>query len=370
MRGFLFFALAASVSPSLGGEPIYPAADWTVSTPGKAGLKPEGIAALDSYVFDPSARYQTDALLVVAGGAIVYERYARGYTAKMRHYGWSMAKSVSMALFGIAEATGKIRREDPVSKWVPEVTGTIWDGIRLEHLLTMSTGVEWNEGYESSPFQSHIVSGLYRRRAFQDFGLTRAGMRKVLAKPGERFNYSSGDTNLLMRAMKKALRDDYKNFPWDALFTPIGMSSAVMERDASGTLIGSSYLAATARDFARFGYLFLREGKWMGKQIIPADWVKLAGTPSPAFHSLRLDHRPSDQPYGTSWWLNRAIPTAQIGKPYPEFPDRTILALGHDGQAIIVVPEWDLVVVRLGNDRAKGRIDVARIGTLLKAARK
>jgi CubicO group peptidase (beta-lactamase class C family) len=234
----------------------------------------------------------------------------------------------------------------------------------------MSSGIEWKEGYEGSPFDSHVVTALYRTKSAKDFGLYRAKITKKIAPPGERFNYSSGDTNLLMRSMKKALGTSYEDYPWDRLFTPIGMTSAVMERDPSRTFIGSSYFLATARDFARFGYLFLREGRWKGKQILPLEWVKLASTPSPAMSHLRMDHDPENSPYGHSWWLNRPFPQAQIGKPYPDFPDDLYFAAGHDGQQILVIPSWDALLVRLGNDRGEKKIDLAKMGSLLKAARK
>lgn len=363
-------AAALAVGTVSAAEPVYPGSDWKVGTPEKHGFDPVRFAKVGEYAFDPAEKFTTDGLLVVAGGELVYERYARDYHAGMRHFGWSMTKSVSMALFGIAEGEGKVRRADPVSKWVPEAKSSAWNGVTLENLISMSSGVDWREGYESSPFDSHVVTALYRTKASFDFGLYGAEVSKRRAPPGERFNYSSGDTNVLMRAMKKALGAEYDAFPWDRLFGPIGVTSAVMERDGSGTFVGSSYMAATPRDFARFGYLFLREGRWNGKQIVPAEWAKLASVPSPAMAHLRLDHRPDGVPYGHSWWLNRPMPRAQIGKPYPGFPDDMYFASGHDGQELVVVPSWDLVMVRLGNDRFGKRIDLGKIGTLLKAARR
>lgn len=369
MGSMLFFAAFAVASASA-AEPVYPASDWATGDPAAHGFDPVRFAKLGDYAFDPAEKFTTDSLLVVAGGELVYERYARGYHARMRHYGWSMAKSVSMALFGIAEAEGKISRTDPVVKWVPEAKSAAWAGVSLSHLVSMSSGVEWREGYETSPFDSHVVTALYRTKESFDFGLYVAGMKKRIAPPGERFNYSSGDTNLMMRAMKKALGAEYADYPWDRLFTPIGATTAVMERDGAGGFVGSSYWAATPRDFARFGYLFLRGGRWRGKAIVPEEWVKLASSPSPAMSFLRLDHRPEAVPYGHGWWLNRPMPRAQIGKPYAGFPDDMYFASGHDGQELVVVPSWDLVIVRTGNDRFGKRIDLGTIGNLLKAARR
>jgi len=361
---------AAFVLTAVAAEPVYPGTDWTKADPAKHGLDPAKLAELDAYAFDPSASFTTDAMLVVAGGELVYERYARGYTETMRHYGWSATKSISMAIFGIAEAEGKVRREDSVTKWNPEAAGSAWDRVTLGNLISMSSGILWREGYEASPFDSHVVTALYRTRESADFGLYRLSQRKVVAPPGERFNYASGDTNLYLRALRKALGDAYADYPWKKLFDPIGMKSAVIERDPSGTFIGSSYGEATPRDFARFGYLFLRGGKWKGKQIVPAEWVRMASTPSPAMAFSRKDHRPKDSPYGYGWWLNAAQPKAGIAKAFPDFPDDMYFASGHDGQEIVVIPSWDLLFVRFGNDRFGRRLDLGRIGSLLKAARR
>jgi CubicO group peptidase (beta-lactamase class C family) len=377
MNRLRFFFAALAVVLALGGggaraaEPIYPGVEWAKGDPAKHGLDPAGLAKLADYVFAPGAHYRSDALLVAAGGELVFERYARDYTSATRHLAWSMTKSVSMALFGIAESEGKIRRGDLVSKWNPEASAPAWDGVRMEHLLSMSSGILWREGYETSPFDSHVVSALYRTQDSEDFGLFHARQTKRVSPPGERFNYSSGDTNLMMRSLKSALGDAYPDYPWSRIFTPIGMRSAVLERDASGTFVGSSYLEATPRDFLRFGYLFLREGKWQGKQIVPKEWVKLASSPSPAMDHLRADFEPSDVPYGYGWWLNRAFPAAKIHKPFPDFPDDAYFASGHEGQEMVVIPSWDVVVLRLGNDHLEDeRIDLGRIGSLLRAARR
>lgn len=357
---FVFLALLSLVAPGAF------AADWD----------PNGLQALSDYVFS-EGHHKTDAFLIQDGsGRTILERYARGYTPEMRHFGWSITKSISMAIFGIAEAEGRISSSDPVSKYVPELAGkhTIWDRVTFKHLLSMSSGVKWAEGYEWSPFSSNIVAALYRTGPSADFGLYRASVDQEIAPPGKRFNYASGETNLLMRGLKVALGKDYDEYPWKKLFDPVGMSSAVLEKDPSGTFIGSSYGLATPRDFAKFGQLFLhagriREGNGKVVQVVPEKWAKLASTPSPAFDELRLDHVP-EEPYGYSWWLNRPLPAAQIGKRAPSFPDDLYFASGHYGQLILVIPSWDLVVVRLGLDGPGKKIDLEEMGRLIGRARK
>lgn len=359
MRGFYSIGLAAAVF--VGTTYVHPArAD---------GWDPKAFAAFEAHAFSEGESFRTDALIVTVDGKTVIERYGRGYTATTPHYGWSIGKSVSMAILGAAEADGFIRREDSVSKWIPEAVGTGWDRVLLKHLVSMSSGSLWREGYENSPFSSHVVSALYRTKASRDFGILPVQIGSFVASPGERFNYSSAETNLYLRILKKALGDRYETYPWDRIFTPLGMDSVVMERDQSGTFLGSSYVVATARDFAKFGALFLARGKTNGKQVLPVEWVNLASMPSPAMSHLRLDHSP-ETGYGHGWWINRPNPGAQFGKTVADLPADAYMAMGHDGQVILVVPSWNLTLVRLANDRFGNKLSLEKIGTYLKAARK
>jgi CubicO group peptidase (beta-lactamase class C family) len=149
-------------------------------------------------------------------------------------------------------------------------------------------------------------------------------------RPGEVFNYSSGTTNIISSVIRKAVgEDEYYHFPYQRLFERTGMYSAVMELDGSGTFVGSSYCYATARDWARFGLLYLHDGVWNGQRVLPAGWVEWTRT---------------GQDYGGMWWLNHAV----AGKRrHPGLPDDCFACEGHEGQYIWVMPSKDLVVVRL-----------------------
>jgi CubicO group peptidase (beta-lactamase class C family) len=155
------------------------------------------------------------------------------------------------------------------------------------------------------------------------------------------WNYSSGTANLIHRIIRKACGSDeeYWNFPRRALFEKIGMRSAVWERDASGTFVGSSYLYATARDYARFGLLCLNDGVWQGERILPEGWMAYATKPASA--------APLGQ-YGALFWLNAGESGRPGVLPFPKIPSDAYFALGYQGQTIAVLPAQKLVVVRLG----------------------
>lgn len=350
---------------------VFPGADWEKIEPIKAGWNSAALNRVEEYAFaegEKGSSFQTDSFLIITGGKIVSERYARDYTPSMRHYGWSMAKSVNMALLGVAVREKVLSLDDLVTRWIPETKGGGWDGVKLEHLLSMSSGRNWNEGYEGSPFTSNIVAGLYRNEPSENIGLYAVRVGKKLAEPGTRLNYSSGDTNLLMLCLNRALGKNYETFPWEHFFDRVGMKSAVFERDRSGNIIGSSYIHATPRDFARLGYLFLRGGKWGDLEILSPEFVKLANTTSPAL-PVKGAYHTTEEVYGHGWWMNRAIPERGIESAMPGVPPDSYMAQGHYGQILLVIPAWDTLVLRLGNDSRGKSFDLKKMAELLKAAR-
>jgi len=167
-----------------------------------------------------------------------------------------------------------------------------------------------------------------------------AASRLLADQPGTQWKYASGTTNILSLIARRALGEEaYPSWPRRALFDPLGMSSAVFEQDASGTFIGSSFLFATARDWARFGLLHAQDGVWDGRRILPDGWVKLVTTPTPQAPDLK---------YGAHWWLKLS---KELGGETPaaaSLPPDAFHALGHEGQCLTVIPSRGLVAVRLG----------------------
>jgi len=307
--------------------------------------------ALESYAFDQDAKFQTDALVVIKGDEIIFEKYAHGFTQAKPHLLWSVSKSFASAMIGMAIADGKFSLETLASTLEPRLNRKLADKITVRHLLQMSSGLDWNEGYEGNPLKSNVVPMLYlegqenmaRYTANIDMGYT----------PGERFNYSSGESNLMCHLLRQALGDDelYHNYPWEHLFNPLGITSATWERDGSANFVCSSYLYMTPRDAARFGKLYANNGRWEGQQLLSSEWIKKTGEIAPAFLKTQLKGFADRESYGLQWWLNRELPAKKLPRPFPSAPESTLLAEGHHGQMIVVFPELEAVIVRVGEDK-------------------
>lgn len=346
---------AATPAPA----PRDPGDEWQTAPLDSAGFDAVRFQAVVDYLFPqttPAIEAQrqgirTDALVIIKGGKLVFERYAHGYQADSRHYGWSMTKTVLAALVGIAEKEGRLRRDAAVTDLVKPLAGRPQlAGLTVAHLLQMSSGLAWAETYEYSPLKSTVIAMLYTA-GFRDMAAYVAAQPRE-APPGSRYRYSSGDTNLLSSVLKAALpKAEYDDYPFTRLFVPLGMRSAVFEQDESGTYVGSSYLHATARDFARFGYLYLRRGVYNGVALVPAEFIEFSTKMAPAFYQTALAADEKDENPGASLWLNLGDPTRQLPPPWPDAPPDTFAALGHWGQSIFIIPSHDLVAVRLADDR-------------------
>lgn len=320
----------------------WPAEQWA---PGPPGSGP-ALAALEDYAFanrDEATRkgIRTDALLVIRDGQLVYERYAGGTTADTPHLTWSVSKSLMAAVLGVAYGEGRFSLQDPVAKFLPALMPH--PGISFADLLHWASGLDWQEDYEYAPLNSSVVAMLYTRGHTDMAGFTAA--HPAFGAPGQHFRYSSGDSNLLSAALKNILgAQRYADYPWTALFEPLGIRSAVWERDATGTFVASSYAYMTARDLARIGLLMQRQGRWGERQLLPADWV--------AFNLQPFAHYQANQDAavpGGHWWLNRPVDGAP--RPWPDAPPDSFAALGHWGQALYVLPGEKLVIVRYADDR-------------------
>ncbi len=293
---------------------------------------------------DPAHPRRTRALVVVYGGRIVAERYASGFTAATKLIGWSLSKSVINALVALRVKDGKLALTD--TALMPE-----WRGkddprraITLDQLMRMTSGLAFDETYGSS--QSDVAQMLFVKGDKAAF----AADQPLAYPPGTHWAYSSGTTTILAAVLRQSFADqrDYLGYPLERLFAPLGMRSAVLEPDASGTFAASSFLYASARNFARLGLLFLRDGVWEGTRILPKGWVAYSLTPT------KLS--PNGE-YGAHLWLK--LPQSSGGGE-PPMPNDAYYMLGHDQQIIAVVPSHDLVIVRLGLTREDGDWDSAR----------
>lgn len=273
----------------------------------------------------------TRAVLVLYDGQIVSERYAPGYDQNTVMLGWSMSKSLTAAMIGILVKQNKLSVDAPAP--VPEWANNKKHNIKLKDLLQQSSGLDFLENY-SRP--SNVTKMLFSKG---DMAAYTAGL-DLEYEPGTVFNYSSGNSNILSRIIRQTVGEkDYAAFPFAELFYKINAYSFLLEPDASGTYIGSSYSYATARDFARFGLLYYNNGKWNGEQILPENWVSESIQPAPAD---RLKH------YGYQFWLNGLNEKDSTKRLYPDVPADMFYADGYGGQNIYIIPSKKLIVVRLG----------------------
>jgi CubicO group peptidase (beta-lactamase class C family) len=288
--------------------------------------------AIESIFKEPDSilPVRTRAVVVLYHGQLIAEHYANGIDAHTRLAGWSMTKSVFGALTGILVKQGRLNINGPAP--VPE-----WHDlhdprhvITIRDLLQQRSGLDFEEVYSKS---TDATCMLFEKADMGGF----TAAHKLKDKPGAVFYYSSGNTNILSRLIRQTVGDSsYYIFPYQQLLYKLGMYSAVIEPDASGSFVGSSYMYATARDWARFGLLYLNDGVFNNERILPEGWVKQSV--APVSGSLRG--------YGFQIWLNAGTDTSV--RHYPDAPADMFYADGFESQLIFIIPSKDLVVVRLG----------------------
>ncbi|MEO5647667.1 MAG: serine hydrolase [Chitinophagaceae bacterium] len=278
-------------------------------------------------------KIKTRAVIIIHDGKMLIEKYATGFNENNRLIGWSIAKSITSAMIGILVNEGKLNVNDlaPVPAWKDEKDKRHY--IKIEHLLQQTSGLDFVEKYGRP---SEVITMLFSKGDMAKF----AASRPLKSAPGMRFNYTSGNTNILQGIIRQTVGEgSYHSFPYTALFQKIGMSSAILETDAAGNFVGSSYLYATPRDFARFGLLYLNDGVWNGERILPEGWVKQSCIPAEA--------EPQKQ-YGYQFWLNGFDVKNPSKRIFSGVPDDMFYADGYGGQRIFIIPSKKLVVVRMG----------------------
>lgn len=273
---------------------------------------------------------RTKAVVVVHDGKVIAERYAGGVGIDTPLLGFSMTKSVINALIGILTQQGLVTPSMPAP--IPEWRGDRRREIDVEHLLRMTTGLaldETNSGFDPA---SQMV---YLHNDMAGFAVNAA----VVAPPGSRWAYSSPTTQLLARIVRDAVGGPEQTlaFAWRELFNPLGMRNVTLEFDGVGTLQGSTYMLASARDWARFGLLYLNDGIVGGKRILHEDWVDFSAAAT------------LDTDYGAGFWTNRSDHPSARGRVRLGIPRDAFFASGDLGQRIVIMPSQHLVVVRLGD---------------------
>lgn len=311
-------------------------AEGTALWPGGNRIDVSGYPEIAAILDDPAmAGPGMRAVVVVRDGRIIGERFGPGVTDyEQPLLGWSMTKSVNAAIIGTLAGAGRLSVED--SNLFPEWRGDSRSEITIAHLLGMESGLAFRESYGGVTDATRM---LYLEPDMARF----AANMPLLHPAGEHFAYSSGSSVLAARVWQDAFETVEAALEWPrkALFEPIGMDAAVYETDARGTFVGSSYLYASARDWARFGQLLLQEGMWEGRQVLPEGWVKWMRAPTAA----------SGSEYGRGIWLHGPrVNSVFASDPDAGFdlPEDAYWLIGHDGQTITIIPSRRLVIVRMG----------------------
>lgn len=277
-------------------------------------------------------------VVVVVDDKIVDERYADGFSADTPFLSWSMGKSITGTIIGAAVHRGLINIEDraPVALWEDN---PIRSQITWHDLMQMQSGLEFEEAYDKPR------SGV-NRMLFETPDAGGAAMRMPAAHaPGEAWYYSSGTSNILAKLLRETLERDGVNdqaFARETIFTPIGANSFTLEPDASGAFIGSSFIYATARDWARLGQLYLQDGTWEGERLLPEGWSDYVADPASQ----------SDNQYGAQFWLNRDGDDERT-RYYKSLPETVYMMSGHEGQYVFIIPSKNTVIVRTGMTRGQ-----------------
>lgn len=299
----------------------WPSEEWPTG-PLPAGVDQAEVDGIIERAFnpDPSKEGTIDAVLVVQGGRLVVERY-NGWDPESTHNSWSMAKSITSALVGILVGEGRVDIAEPFPAPEWEAPDDPRSAITWDHLLRMSSGLEWTEDYDTADTDVINTLGPDNDRG----GYVAA--KPLVAEPGSTFSYSTGTSNLLARGIADIVGRDETLTDWiDAeLFDPLGITKVTHSVDRTGVISGGSLIDLRPKDFARFGLLYARGGVWEDHQLLPEGWVDYSRNPTPSDPNLE---------YGAHWWL------------MPDRPD-VFYASGFNGQSISVAPESDLVVVVL-----------------------
>ena len=290
----------------------------------------------------------THALVVKHQGSVIYEWYGPDHDASSTLISWSIAKSITHALVGIAVHDSLLTLEDTHLR--PEWVDDMRSRISLDHLLQMTSGLEWVEDYIDDAV-SDVITMLFGESDFVGDHAGFAASKSCTQEPGSSWVYSSGTTNIVAWVLARALgaapgdASVITNFMSQRLFAPLAMHSVTSRCDATGTFVGSSYVYATAQDFVRFGELYLADGIVNGRRVLPEGWVDSA-------RQLTAFDPDMGMSYGRHWWM------------WPTDAD-SLIAHGYLGQILWVSPRRDLVIAHLGNtDAAHGatlRSMVARL---------
>lgn len=325
-----------------------------ISSVGQLQASPE--AVFEDYLFQNNdlgfrEGKRTDAVLVIKNSHVIYEKYARGYDSSKKHILWSVSKTITALLYGVAVYEKRINLEQPICDFIKTPRDEHCK-IKLRDLLSWTTGIRWLEEYEGSaePTNSSVIAMLYGegRSNMSAFVLNQPMV--MSSQPGQIWRYSSGDTMLAMKVLTGIFKkNDLRQVFQEKIFQPLKITNWTCETDGEGLLAGAYYFYLTAPDLAKIGELLLQGGRWGGNRIISNEFVQYMLTTPQAFMNNRVDHKDLQIP-GSSLWLNRPGQT-KLSSPWPGAPEDAYAGMGHWGQYLLVIPSLNTVAVRMGDTR-------------------
>ena len=299
-------------------------------------------------VLRDTKKTNTDVVLIYKDGKVVYEYYDREYTPTTKHLSWSTAKTMSGILISIAESEGLLSYNDPVKKYFP----TAQTDARIIDVLGMSSGIKFKEAFEGLPTDLDLTNMMYldgHAQGYVNYMINNPPSPTGL--PGEYFNYSSGDTNLLLGILQKAINNQkaYNKYPWQKLFNPLGID-ATFEQDIKGTFVGASYIYMTAPDYLKMGQLVMNKGEWNGKQIIPHKYWELMNRVADGVQVKVQEGNPENKAYSVQAITNLPIEGRKQPSAYNDLPLDSVIMYGFQGQIVVSSPSQKLVIVKLSMD--------------------
>lgn len=347
VAAMLFAACAAAQAltplPPQPAGLAYPTAGWA-----QGNLPPESKAAIEALVAEAMGMTvrdvmgETRGLVIIYRGKLVAEAYGQHFTPQTKQLSWSMAKSVTQALAGAAITSGAdIDLDAPMPTLYEPASPQA--AVTWRQWLQAVDGLDFHElDGDPNPVRSDVVQLMYGDGRFDALGYAMRAF-PLLHMPGTYWTYSTPTFHMIGRALQVTAGTEGKPQETKAafdriLFDRIGMDT-VVEFDPKGTYLGGSLVWASARDFAKFGYLYLRDGVWDGSRVLPEGWVDFARSPGPAANT---------NVYGAGWWIIPATGSLTHRQNADSDPRDAFHAGGHEGQTIWVVPSRDLVIVRLG----------------------
>jgi len=337
--------MALPLPPGDPAEIPWPNGDLIVPGTLPGNVDRAALQAASDWAFErDSAEQVTVSLVVVHEGDVIHERYAPGFDMHTRTRTWSTAKSIAVTLIGMLVEQGMLELDAPLDiDWLPEVAAAPDKDprrtITLRHVLNMSSGL-----YPVDSFGMEYLNGSGLAYWAGASSAREARGRGLIREPGTFWDYENYDTLLAVYAMKRALGDEktYLEFPRKALLDRIGMRNTLVSTDRFGDFILSSQVYTNARDLARFGLLYLQNGIWEGQRLFSDEWIRFVRTPAPA--TVQTGNF-----YGGQWWL---VPDGR-----DDVPRDAYATAGNRGQYVVVVPSYEVVIVRRGLDYGEQGFD-------------